>query len=93
MEDLNLGANMPKIDITKYPTYKCHKCGGIIFERNYIVKQMSGLELGAGIDTFAYPIDVLVCKNCGEIIKDQQEDLGLNKDDEKLQTNKSGLIL
>ena len=84
MEDLNLqNAQMPKIDIKKYPTYKCHKCGGQLFEHACILKEISGLELGMGTESFAYPLDVLVCKSCGEILKDHQEELGLSEKEEK----------
>ena len=92
MEDLNLGqAAMPKIDIKKYKTYKCEKCGGIVFERDFIIKEIPGLELGIGSDTFAYPLEILVCKKCGEILKDHQEELGLN--DDKKETKNSSLII
>ena len=91
MEDINLGnAQMPKIDIKKYPTYKCHKCGSILFNRNFVLKQISGIELGMGTETFVYPLEVLVCAKCGEILKDHVEELGLEEKEEK---KESSLIL
>ena len=85
MEDLNLGqATMPKIDIIKYKTYK-------YYDGDFIIKEIPGLELGIGSDTFAYPLEILVCKKCGEILKDHQEELGLN--DDKKETKNSSLII
>ena len=91
MEDFNLGGGMPKIDISKSKNLECKKCGGMLFDRKYIIKEISGLAVGVGAENFFYPIDVLVCDKCGEIYEEHKKELGLDnaeqKNDEKPKTS------
>ena len=94
MEDLNLGnGNMPKIDVSKAKNITCKKCGGVLFDRKYIIKEISGLAVGLGSENFMYPIDVLVCSKCGEILEDHKKELGLDSDTPIVEEKKSSLIL
>ena len=94
MEDLNLGSGtMPKMDISKAKNLTCKKCGGIIFNRKYVIKEISGLAVGAGAENFYYPIDVLVCDKCGEIYEDHKKELGLDTETPIVEEKKTSLIL
>jgi len=84
-----LGSGMPKIDPRSYETIKCDKCGGIQFETQYVLKRVSGMELGQGVKPMILPLNILVCSKCGAILKDDiigyklEKDLGLTNNDNK----------
>ena len=71
----------------------CDKCGNETFEAAYIIKNIPGLVLGNGSDDVQYPLDVVVCKKCGAIMKDYRKEYKLEEFAEKKEENKSGLIL
>lgn len=69
----------PKINPLKYPNVKCDKCGYEVFEEGVILKNIPGLEIGAGAEDVTYPLTVLVCKKCGTILKGYREDYKLGE--------------
>lgn len=83
----------PKINPIDYENIKCDKCGNETFEAAYIIKNIPGLVLGNGSDDVQYPLDVVVCKKCGAIMKDYRKEYKLEEFAEKKEENKSGLIL
>lgn len=92
-DDLLLGGGIPsvgpKTDPRNYETIKCDKCGGIVFDNKYILKRVSGMELGQGAKPMMIPLNILVCDKCGAILADDikgyklENDLGLNEDNKK----------
>ena len=58
-------------------TIKCDKCGNETFESAFIIKNIPGLVMGSGKDDVQYPLDVVVCKKCGAIMKDGDIDIML----------------
>lgn len=78
---------MPQIDPRNYETIKCDKCGSIQFENQYVLKRVSGMELGQGVKPMILPLNILVCSKCGAILKDDiigyklEKDLGLITND------------
>ena len=73
----------PKINPLNYPNVKCDKCGGEIFEEGMIIKNIPGLEIGAGAEDVIYPIPILVCKKCRTIFKGYREEYKLDEFVEK----------
>lgn len=76
----------PKQDPRNYETIKCDKCGGIVFDSKYVLKRVSGMEIGQGAKPMMIPLNVLVCAKCGAILADDvkgyklEDDLKENKD-------------
>ena len=101
-DDLLLGGGIPsvgpKTDPRNYETIKCDKCGGIVFDNKYILKRVSGMELGQGAKPMMIPLNILVCNKCGAILADDikgyklENDLGL-EDETNAEENKNSLIL
>ena len=90
----NMKPSTPKLNPLKYSNVKCDKCGSELFEYGMILKRIPGLELGAGVDDVNYPIDIIVCKKCGAILKDIREELKLEEfAEEPKEETKSTLIL
>lgn len=88
-----LGGSMPAVDPRNYETIKCDKCGGIVFDNKYILKRVSGMELGQGAKPMMLPLNILVCAKCGAILADDikgyklEKDLGLEDNTESKQIN------
>ena len=86
---LGLGTSMPTVDPRNYETIKCDKCGSIQFTNQYILKKVSGLEVGNGARATVLPLNVLVCAKCGKIWEDDikgyklENDLGLEENENK----------
>ena len=95
-DDLLLGGGaMPAVDPRNYETIKCSKCGSIQFESQYVLKKVSGMELGQGAKPMMVPLNILVCAKCGAILDDDIKGYKL-EDDLKAaneQTNSSGILL
>lgn len=70
----------PKIDPRDYETIKCSHCGGIIFEEKYVLKKVSGVELGQGARDMMIPLNVLVCSQCHNIMDTDIKGYKLEKD-------------
>lgn len=70
----------PKIDPRDYETIKCSHCGGIIFEEKYVLKKVSGVELGQGARDMMIPLNVLVCSQCHNIMDSDIKGYKLEKD-------------
>jgi DNA-directed RNA polymerase subunit M/transcription elongation factor TFIIS len=83
----------PKFNPLKYENIKCDKCGNETFESAFIIKNIPGLVLGQGNEDIQYPMDVVVCKKCGAIMKDYRKEYKLEEFAEKKEENKGGLIL
>lgn len=90
-DDLFDIGSMPTVDPRNYETIKCDKCGSIQFVNQYVLKRVSGMELGQGAKPMMVPLNILVCAKCGAILADDikgyklEKDLGLldeNKDEE-----------
>ena len=98
---LGLGASMPTVDPRNYETVKCDKCGSIQFVPQYIMKRISGIELGNGAKPTIVPLNIMVCAKCGSIWKDDikgyklENDLNENEnqDQKQIKTNDSKIIL
>ena len=81
-----VGANS---DPRKYKTIHCSKCNGIQFVNQYVLKKVSGMEIGQGAKDMMIPLNILVCAKCGAILDDDikgyklEEDLGLTADESK----------
>lgn len=87
----NLGA----LDVLKYETKACDKCGHKIFETKYIIKKIPGLVVGAGAEDVDYPVTVFCCAKCGEIMKELREEIeaGEKRAEENKNAKQGGLIL
>ena len=85
--------SMPKVDPRNYETIKCSNCGGIVFDTKYVLKRVSGMELGQGAKSMMVPLNVLVCANCGNILEDDIKGYKLEKDLETKKNNNSNLII
>ena len=83
----------PKFNPLNYENIKCDKCGNETFESAFIIKNIPGLVLGQGNEDIQYPMDVVVCKKCGAIMKDYRKEYKLEEFAEKKEENKGGLIL
>jgi len=83
----------PKFNPLKYENIKCDKCGNETFESAFIIKNIPGLVMGQGNEDIQYPLDVVVCKKCGAIMKDYRKEYKLEEFAEKKEENKGGLIL
>ena len=100
---LGLGASMPTVDPRNYETIKCDKCGSIQFVNQYVLKRVSGMELGQGAKPMMVPLNILVCAKCGAILADDikgynlERDLGLldeNQEEVKQEeTKKDGILI
>lgn len=98
---LGLGGSMPTVDPRNYETIKCDKCGSIQFVNQYVLKRVSGMELGQGAKPMMVPLNILTCAKCGAILADDikgyklEKDLGLEikQDEEKLQDPPKGTFL
>lgn len=90
---LGLGGSMPAVDPRNYETIKCDKCGSIQFVNQYVLKKVSGMELGQGAKPMMLPLNILVCAKCGAILTDDikgyklEKDLGLEDNTESKQIN------
>jgi uncharacterized Zn finger protein len=88
-----LGGSMPAVDPRNYETIKCDKCGSIQFVNQYVLKKVSGMELGQGAKPMMLPLNILVCAKCGAILADDikgyklEKDLGLEDNTESKQIN------
>ena len=102
--DLSLGGGIPniggpRIDPRDYPSVRCKKCGSIIFDNAVIIKEIPGTVVGKGSDPLVAPLQVYVCKKCGEILESDikayklEKDLGLDMNEEPKEEVKSSLIL
>ncbi len=86
MSELNLGGGIPKlgsgpkVDPRDYPTKRCSKCGGIIFKSCMILKEIPGAVVGQGGEPIMYPLQVLVCDNCGAILDEDIKAYKLEKE-------------
>lgn len=85
--------SIPKVDPRNYETIKCSNCGGIVFDTKYVLKRVSGMELGQGAKSMMVPLNVLVCANCGNILEDDIKGYKLEKDLETKKNNNSNLII
>ena len=102
-----LGGSVPNVgpsaDPRKYKTIHCSKCNSIQFVNQYVLKRVSGMELGQGAKDMMIPLNVLVCAKCGAILDDDikgyklEEDLGLKVDGDSQTSNdeksKTSLII
>ena len=84
--------SMPKVDPRNYETIKCSYCGGIVFDSKYVLKRVSGMEIGQGAKSMMVPLNVLVCAGCGKILDDDIKGYKLEKDLET-KNNNSNLIV
>lgn len=102
MIDLS-GNQMGGIDPRGYETVKCDKCGCIQFVPQYILKRVSGMELGQGAKPMLIPLNIFACAKCGTILADDikgyklEKDLGLEvteeiKEEPKKETKPSILL-
>ena len=82
-----------KINPLDYENIKCDKCGNETFESAFIIKNIPGLVMGNGSEDVQYPLDVVVCKKCGAIMKDYRKEYKLEEFAKKKGENKGGLIL
>lgn len=89
------GNNLGAIDVLKYETKTCDKCGYNIFEAKYIIKKIPGLVVGAGAEDVDYPVSVFCCAKCGAIMKELRDEIeaGEKRAKENKNVNKGGLIL
>lgn len=69
MKDDLIGSSKPIVNPLKYPTVKCEKCGGELFEEKIMIFNIPGVIAGTGLEDYPYPFPVLVCSKCGEIEK------------------------
>ena len=87
------GMNTPSVDPRNYETIKCDKCGGILFTSQYVLKKISGLEVGNGTKSTFFPLSVLVCSKCGQIWSEDvrgyklEDDIKSNNDNSQLESN------
>ena len=80
-DDLILGGySTPKVDPRDYQTIKCSKCGSIIFESGVVLKEIPGTIVGNGAEPIQYPLQVLICKKCGEILESDVKAYKLEND-------------
>lgn len=86
-------SSMPKVDPRNYETIKCSHCGGIVFDSKYVLKRVSGMELGQGAKSMMVPLNVLVCASCGNILEDDIKGYKLEKDLEIKNNNNGNLIM
>ena len=101
-DDLLLGGGIPsmgpKTDPRNYETVKCDKCGSIQFVPQYVLKRVSGMELGQGTKPVLVPLNIFACAKCGTILEDDikgyklENDLKEDKVEQASET-KSNLIL
>ena len=64
-----------------YPNLKCHKCGNQIFTQKFIIKEISGLQMGTGVNKTLTPIPIFVCDKCGSPTEDIIKRFKLNEED------------
>ena len=55
----------PPINLMELPNIEC-KCGGKIWEYGFILKRLDTPETGKR----NIPIDVIICKKCGNVLSD-----------------------
>jgi rubredoxin len=60
-----------QVDLRNCPTYQCSNCENIFFEEVVIIKILPGLMIGTGKNE-VFPVKILRCKTCGEIIEDHK---------------------
>ena len=101
-EMFDMGGNIPsiggpKVDPRDYETVHCSKCGSIQFVNQYVLKRVSGIEVGAGSKPMLLPLQILACAKCGAILDDDIKGYKLEKDlevsSEKEQPNKSKFLV
>lgn len=96
----NILGHQPKLDLSVSAPIVCAECEYDVFISGTKMRKISKLAAGTEQDVVV-PLDVLICGNCGEILKEMlpKEILALEKLDkikaEREQTKKpdSGLIL
>ena len=76
-----MSAGAPAIDPRDYPSLKCTKCGCITFVPAMVIKQIPGILLGKGEKTVEYPVNVMICTKCGEIMESDKKFLKLDNDE------------
>lgn len=85
------GANntlkMPSIDLTEYESVECDKCKCVIFDTKLILKKIPGVLVGSPHKYQLYPDNVLVCHNCGTVMKRDRDYYHLNDDNTQDITN------
>lgn len=99
MEDINIGSGtMPQFDPRKYDTLKCSKCNSILWEQKLVIKKIPGMLVGQAGKDVMFPLNVLVCSKCGEIMEDDikgyqlEKDLGIEKESSNSEPLKELLI-
>lgn len=98
---IDLGSSqMPTVDPRNYETIKCDKCGSIQFVHQYVLKKVSGMELGQGAKPMMIPLNIFTCAKCGAILADDikgyklEKDLGLiDQKDECDKETKNNILL
>ena len=59
----------------------------------YVLKRVSGMELGQGAKSMMVPLNVLVCADCGNILEDDIKGYKLEKDLETETKNNNGNLI
>jgi len=86
----NIGG--PKIDPRDYKTIKCSKCGGIVFEAGYILKEIPGTLVGQSGESIIYPLQILKCADCGTIIESDIKAYKLENDINEITSSSKTIV-
>lgn len=88
-----MGFGKPQIDPRDYPSTKCHKCGGIFFDKKLIIKKIPGTVVGHAGQTMPVPLDIYVCAKCGEPLLEDVKMYKLEKELDDTTKENGNLIL
>jgi len=72
-----------RINPLDYENLKCPKCGSIVWARGFLLKKISGIEIGAGTQDQLLDLPVYYCAECGEIFPDDREMYKLDQPSKK----------
>ncbi len=70
----------PNITPLDYPTVACTKCGHKLFQPRIVIKEIPGTLVGNGVTPVPYPLQVMVCANCGKVMEQDVKLYKLEKD-------------
>ena len=76
----NNSFNMPQFNPNDYPSLECDKCGCVAFMPGVIIKKIPGVLVGSTHKIQLMPDQILVCTNCGTILKKDREYYKINDD-------------
>lgn len=76
----NGGFGGPKIDPRDYPSVKCSKCGGILFDQRVVIKKIPGAVVGQAGKTIPAPLEIYVCAKCGTPLAEDVKAYKLEKE-------------